>query len=260
MHSFYETNREKITYIDFMEAPSACEPHFHTAVELLYAFSDDVETYINGTPHILKKGELCICDSYDVHSFNSHGRTCRILIIPADYLDDYFKARGKKRIGYNYIADREVCTRVADIMPEFTEKRNPLILKGYVNLILGSITEITGFSDAAEEDFHTMKKVLDYLENNYSAEITLDSLSAEFGYSKYYFSRIFNRFFRFNLKEYLNRLRARQFIARMRQDENADILSTALDCGFNSLQTFYRCFSNYYGTSPKKYLQGSLKN
>ena len=145
-------------------------------------------------------------------------------------------------------------------MPEFTEKRNPLILKGYVNLILGSITEITGFSDAAEEDFHTMKKVLDYLENNYSAEITLDSLSAEFGYSKYYFSRIFNRFFRFNLKEYLNRLRARQFIARMRQDENADILSTALDCGFNSLQTFYRCFSNYYGTSPKKYLQGSLKN
>ena len=95
MHSFYETNREKITYIDFMEAPSACEPHFHTAVELLYAFSDDVETYINGTPHILKKGELCICDSYDVHSFNSHGRTCRILIIPADYLDDYFKARGK---------------------------------------------------------------------------------------------------------------------------------------------------------------------
>ena len=256
MHSFYETMREKITYIDFMESTSDCEPHFHSAVEILYAKEGEVDTFINGKPHTLKKGELCVCDSYDVHSFNSHGKNCLILIVPADYLDDYLKARGKKHIASNYIYDEKICGDIAEIIPKFAEKQSFLTCKGYVDLILGFISDATGFSGAAEEDFNIMKKVLDYLENNYSAEITLDALSAQFGYSKYYFSRIFNRFFRFSLKEYLNRLRARQFIARMRQNESADILSTALDCGFNSLQTFYRCFTNYYGTSPKKYLQG----
>lgn len=256
MQSYYEAHREKITYIDFMETPSFCEPHFHSAVEILYASEGEVDTFINGAPRTIGKGEICISDSYDVHNFDSHGLKCRILIIPSDFLDDYFKVRGKKHVASNYVTDKALCVKIDAVMRQFCDKPSPLLSKAYVNLILGLIADKTGFSDAAAEDFHIMKKILDYLENNYSSDITLESLSAEFGYSKYYFSRIFNRFFRFSLKEYLNRLRARQFILRMRKNEGADIMSTAFDCGFNSLQTFYRCFTNYYGMAPKKYLAG----
>ena len=72
MQSYYEAHREKITYIDFMETPSFCEPHFHSAVEILYASEGAVDTFINGAPRMIGKGEICISDSYDVHNFDSH--------------------------------------------------------------------------------------------------------------------------------------------------------------------------------------------
>ena len=99
-----------------------------------------------------------------------------------------------------------------------------------------------------------MKNILNFLEENYHEDVDLDYLAQKFGYSKYYFSRMFNKFFKFSLNEYLSRLRIHRFIARMQADKNADIIGTAFDCGFRSWQTFYRCFKNYYGVSPKKYL------
>ena len=105
-----------------------------------------------------------------------------------------------------------------------------------------------------------MQAVLDYLEENSDEDINLESLSHRFGYNKYYFSRLFNEFFQFNLNEYLARVRIKNFIAAMRADPTADIVGTALNCGFNSQQTFYRCFTKYYGVSPKEYLSQSQKS
>lgn len=152
-----------------METPSFCEPHFHSAVEILYASEGAVDTFINGAPRTIGKGEICISDSYDVHNFDSHGLKCRILIIPSDFLDDYFKVRGKKHVASNYVTDKALCVKIDAVMRQFCDKPSPLLSKAYVNLILGLIADETGFSDAAAEDFHIMKKILDYLENNYSS-------------------------------------------------------------------------------------------
>ena len=146
MQSYYEAHREKITYIDFMETPSFCEPHFHSAVEILYASEGEVDTFINGAPRTIGKGEICISDSYDVHNFDSHGLKCRILIIPSDFLDDYFKVRGKKHVASNYVTDKALCVKIDAVMRQFCDKPSPLLSKAYVNLILGLIADETGFS------------------------------------------------------------------------------------------------------------------
>lgn len=261
MESFYESMRETIDYIEFQYRPTMCEPHWHQAVEILCALNDDVYTLVNSKERILHAGEICVADSYDVHSFNSNKNNVMILIIPTEYLNDYFKLKGKRHLGSPYVTSPEVCKKIRDAIKEFENSSLPVLLqRGYVNVVLGILCEQCGLIEFYDADVYLMKDILNYLEENYQEEVDLNSLSKKFGYSKYYFSRMFNRFFRFSLNEYLSRLRIRRFISKMATEKNPDIISTAFDCGFSSWQTFYRCFKKFYGISPKKYLTNMKKN
>ena len=255
MNSYYESVRESIGYVEFQNSPTRCEPHWHQAVEILCALDDEVYTLVNSKEKILQPGEICVADCYDVHSFYSSERPVMIIIIPSEFLNDYIKMKGKKHLATPYITDPETYLKIYSFMREFQSQELPLILqRGYVNVILGLILESCDLEEFADADVSLMKNILNFLEENYHEDVDLDYLAQKFGYSKYYFSRMFNKFFKFSLNEYLSRLRIHRFIARMQADKNADIIGTAFDCGFRSWQTFYRCFKNYYGVSPKKYL------
>ena len=255
MDYFFEFYREAITNIEIQHCRTCCEPHWHEAIEILCTLDDDVSTLINSNEKILHPGEICVADCYDVHSFNSNGKDVYILIIPREYLGDFLKIKGKKHLSTPYVCDKNAWRTVKNIIKTLIEEKPcGLTEKGYINVILGVICEQCGFSDFSNTDVGLMKKILNFIEENYTEEVSLEYLAKKIGYSKYYFSRIFNKFFRFNLNEYLSRVRIRHFLLKIQNNKNADIISTAFDCGFNSWQTFYRCFKLYYGTSPKKYL------
>lgn len=256
MNSFYESLRETISNVEYMYGPTNCDPHWHQAVEILYAIDSDVYTLINSKEHILRAGEICIADCYDVHSFCSHGKNVIILIIPNELLNDYLKFKEKKHLATPYVTDSAACQKIVRLLREFENDHLSLLLqRGYVDAIMGLFCTHCGLEERADADVNLMQNVLNDLEKNYSEDISLNSLAGQYGYSKYYFSRMFNRFFKMNLNEYLARLRIRRFISAMQSDPNADIIGTAFDCGFNSWQTFYRCFKQFYNVSPKKFLK-----
>lgn len=225
-------------------------------MEILYASEGAWDTFINGAPRMIGKGEICISDSYDVHNFDSHGLKACILIIPSDFLDDYFKVRGKKHVASNYVTDKALCVKIDAVMRQFCDKPSPLLSKAYVNLILGLIADETGFSDAAAEDFHIMKKILDYLENNYSSDITLESLSAEFGYSKYLFFADLQPFFSFQPEGIPQPPAGAAVHSAHAEERGRRHHEHGLRLRLQFPATFYRCFTNYYGMAPKKYLAG----
>ena len=96
-------------------------------------------------------------------------------------------------------------------------------------------------------------KVLRYVEEHSSEPITLDSISAHFGYNKYYFSRLFNRSVGTNLSSYLGFVRLRTFMRLKKEQKSEKIAKLASLAGFDSLPTFYRTFTSVYKTSPKEY-------
>lgn len=252
----YESFRTSINYIETIQTETDCDPHYHQAVEILYANGTDVDVLLNGKEKTISGNEICVADCYDVHSFHSHGKAVKILIIPPEFLNDYLKLKNNAHLSTPFLSAPEVCKKIRNAMIELEQPNLSKILqKGYVNVIMGFIAQECGLSNSNKTDIDLMQSVLIYLENNFSAEIDLNELAEKFGYSKYYFSRMFNHFFGFNLNEYLSRLRIRKFISRMQENKNAELMRTAFDCGFNSFQTFYRCFKKYYGVSPKKYLK-----
>lgn len=255
MNPFFESSRTSIHRIETMNAPSNCEPHYHQSVEILYSDNCEVETLVNGEFRTLRSGEICVADCYDVHSFNSRERNVTITIIPPEYLNDYLETRGKMHLSTPFIEDETLCGKIAETMKSIEENESDaLIQKGLVNVVMGLIVKACGLSVYADADLDLMQSVLHYIEDNCAEEINLTSVSVRFGYSKYYFSRMFNRLFKCSLNDHLAQVRIKRFLSCMQANGKADIVNTALDCGFGSFQTFYRYFKRYYGMSPKKYL------
>ena len=98
-----------------------------------------------------------------------------------------------------------------------------------------------------------MVRVLCFLDENYADKMTLDSVSAEFGYNKYYFSRLFNKYIGESLTNYIHIVRLQHFMRKRKKNKTASIADLAMDCGFDSVPTFYRCFKKIYHKSPKEY-------
>ena len=76
----------------------------------------------------------------------------------------------------------------------------------------------------------------------------------EFGYNKYYFSRLFNTYIGDSLNGYINMVRVNNVIARAKKSDDslADII---FDCGFDSMTTFYRNYSRFYDRPPTEVIR-----
>ena len=82
-----------------------------------------------------------------------------------------------------------------------------------------------------------MAEVIRYVDEHYNEKLTLDGLAAHFGYSKYYFSRLFNRTFNCSLTSYVNSVRARAVDEKHGSGKKTDII---IESGFGTLSSYYR--------------------
>ena len=96
--------------------------------------------------------------------------------------------------------------------------------------------------------------MLGYIDDHFEEQITLDSIAAEFGYNKYYFSRLFNTYIGDSLNGYINMVRVNNVIARAKKKESGNLSQIIFDCGFDSMTTFYRNYSRFYDKPPTEIL------
>ena len=137
---------------------------------------------------------------------------------------------------------------------------NACITKGYAYVIIGLLMDKVGLMDVGNNKTdYFFKDILAYIEENYASPLSLDKISARFGYSKYSFSHLFNSYFSCTLTDYVNSLRARS-AANMLVSEDLSMTEIAMRSGFESLRTFYRVFKNCYGCTPSAYKKKKTGN
>ncbi len=97
-----------------------------------------------------------------------------------------------------------------------------------------------------------IQKTIDYIEDNYSEDIEIETLSYVASLSPYYFQRLFGRLIGKPVKEYIKLRRLAKATEELK-NKNKRIFDIALDCGFSDHANFTRAFKEIYGITPEEY-------
>lgn len=96
------------------------------------------------------------------------------------------------------------------------------------------------------------QKVVEYIENNYTEDISLDGISESLGYSKYYILHVFKEVMELSVHDYIIRRRLTQ-AKYLLLEEKMSIDEIAHCCGFKSDIALYKAFKNVYSVTPGQF-------
>ena len=109
----------------------------------------------------------------------------------------------------------------------------------YVIVLLAAIERLYPATAIENKDENLLIiEIIRYINDNFRDNITLEIISEHFGYSKYYFSRFFNKHFNCNLNTYLGGIRLKT--AENLILKGINVTDAVITSGINSLSTYYR--------------------
>lgn len=254
--SFYESEVEKKNYFYFNNTLKKQEtpPHFHGAIELIFCVNGEQEVCICGEKKILKRGEGYFCDSYAVHSLKPSGAEVYVVLGDKQFFEPVFSAfGGKNPPTFFQFKDFEFLSVLYKLYQKKIQNEGGRVEtnKAIVQLLLTRLNETFAFIyRKADKQNDLVAEILRYASEHYADDLSLRIISSRFGYSREYLSRILHRYLGMHWSIYVGGLRARAAHAILNNNPNISVLTVAMQCGFESANTFYRAYHREFGKAP----------
>lgn len=249
--SIYETLADNSDYFLLKTyKSSSIAPHFHRSIEFVYTLKGKTEFFINGDSYTLSENQIYFVPSFYVHS-NKNVSENEILTLVFSHL--FFKSFPDRH--FNYVLDNEeenkkIYSYLKNFLNHYIEKKGniPYLKKqAFINDFLYQLTNVYPLSPIKNTNVnHIIMEILNYINEHFAEDLSLDSLSKKFGYCKQHFSSLFNKYIGRGLNSYINNLRIENALKMMNDENNKKaVITIAFECGFKSLATFYRCLESY---------------
>ncbi|MBQ4527261.1 MAG: AraC family transcriptional regulator [Clostridia bacterium] len=142
---------------------------------------------------------------------------------------------------------KEMCSEVSKREPGFE-----LALDGYMRLIFSRIIRSLRQSDSTKIRSSITPELLDYIDKNYTKNLTLSELASKCFYNSAYLGRLFKNTFNMSLKDYIIQKRA-DYAKKLLEttDETVETISSLV--GYADKKQFYHVFKEKYGCTPGQY-------
>lgn len=118
------------------------------------------------------------------------------------------------------------------------------------------VQELEDLSASQAEDSsssnYKIKRVIDYIHQNYAHDLTLDELAGYVGLNNSYLSRIFKEQTGSMLIPYINGYRVKKSLELLKEGK-LKTYEIAEKVGFNSIDNYYLSFKKIYGLPPNEY-------
>ena len=129
------------------------------------------------------------------------------------------------------------------------------ILKDIIELFIRILGEdiASGRYDYVLPEPHSeeCRKLTEYIEENYMRKISMADFRSVLPYSERHIARLFSVEMKITLFEYLRMYR--MFMATVMLHGERSVLELSLDCGYESLSSFYNDFSRYFSLTPGEF-------
>lgn len=274
IHIFRSTNFPKRT------DPNIFTEHTHDFIEIVYVISGSATERVDGAEYKVGRGDLLFINYGATHAFLPHEPFCYInicfkpeilsenIITPENAFavlqltafDELRRESDENMISFTG-EERDEIEQILQTMLREYEERNvswQTVLESYMSVLIVRILRRVRFvmADKAQPDI--WKELVDYIDANLEADLTLSTLAGKCFYNPSYFSRIFKERFEMSLTEYINRRRI-DHAMRLYRETDLSGEEIAERSGFSSKSSFYRVFTKITGHAPSDSRQTKVK-
>ena len=275
--SYYNNATEEF-HIQCVTNPRlAKKPHSHSYFQIYYVTSGKLTHHINESSASMVKGDTFIVPPELVHYISAESDTSfySFSFNPEFLLDSPQTPHFVANFLHNILENKDLQIRTAVSLPSeeilYTESLMAHIKKefdekaaGYYDSIRTLAILITNYIARNYYDTHTVKEYvksnkeiikhcIEYVESNYSEEISVGEISKRFAMSTSNFCELFRAETGYTFHSYLNRRRIEKACEYISKGYKLTSLYTHV--GYNDFSTFYRNFKKIMGISPNQYKQ-----
>ncbi|MBQ4630457.1 MAG: helix-turn-helix transcriptional regulator [Clostridia bacterium] len=250
-----------------------CDIHVHSEFELLKILEGHTEFYVYDKEHRVECGDIIFVNSRVPHSTAIHKDSAAFFIqFHTDIQPDDNEVRMSKYLSrFINIANEDAVVFKAgtelnsaisicldSIRSEYIQKDNSydIFIKGYIYTILALLyrNKVIIHPESFFESGSVSKilPVLEYIDANYSKQITLPQLSEIINVNEFYFCRLFKRVVNTPVMQYLNFVRVCK-AEKLLLSTDKSVSEIAFETGFSSVSYFNRIFKKYKYCTPKMY-------
>jgi AraC-like DNA-binding protein len=224
-------------------------PHFHMGHELIYGMQGKVTVTVNDCPHTVGEGEFLWIFPFQSHAFTVEtGQKIWVGVFSEDYIPSLARQVGNLiPTSPKFHTDNALH---ALLQQELLHKNvpAPLTLKGCLYLLAQCLSASTDWEEELENRQLTMR-LIRYVEENFTEQITLRTAAQALGYHFQYLSRVFSQTIGMNFRTLVNQYRFDDACARL-EAGNCTVTEAALAAGFQSVRNFNRVYKEKTGQPP----------
>lgn len=242
--------------------------HWHKELEFIYIRSGSTNIRINDNYFTANAGDLIFCDSGDIHYSNSYclENSMEFLVFDPQILTTRYQFTNfaSSLISKKTLEELDLLSAVERLfsqVPIELATRQPY----YQDVITANIREfwyllrrkLPSSENIKRQSrrntlLDDLQKLLAYLDENYSDNITLAQAASYLHFSTSHFSKTFTKLTGTHFVTYLNRIRV-EHAATLIKNSPQKMTEIALSCGFNNIRTFNRVFKDITGYTPSQF-------
>ncbi len=263
---FFQIEHKKSAYEAHSGKTLSPTPHLHSHIEIVLLVSGASVGIADNRRAYMSEGDLFISFPNQIHAYLDETKIVehKIIIVSPDMCPEFGNilknmipespvlknAADNERIvsAINNIID---CKITGDEYSETEVRGSMLILMSELCRYLPLVKNVSYDSDL-------VKDIINYCYENYTSEISLQSIADELHISRYYISHLFGQRLHIGFTDYINSLRVRK-AAEMLKSGDKTVTEVAYAVGYNSVRTFDRCFMKVRGMTPKEYKAKALQ-
>lgn len=266
---FKNPNRPASAYTSHVDsAQFICSMHFHPELEFLYVLSGVLKLTTENQEYILQSGDIIFINSNTPHqteSLAAHTRFClaqfrRPSLIKSSlkYLSDFLMDSNVSVYVFkeNDPDHKELSGALLKMNEE--NKNQDLAYDYYITASIYSIIALLYRRNFLSTEnlnersqIEKIVPVIEYIDENYMMNISLESLAKTVNLNKDYLCRLFKKATNKTISDYINLVRVSN--AEELLKKNLNVTEAAYNVGFSSLSYFNTIFRKYKHFSPSIY-------
>lgn len=238
-------------------------PHMHNFYQLFYVLEGTAMFMIGEKKIEVSAGHSILAQANIMHEAKSvSSKKLVISEVMFRLKDESFEKRMNKQTGI--LKNNDMTNKLMNYVVTYGNSREAEIRESaemYLSTLLWELSisqqgldkiacnayeiDVSGFSDVSCE-------VVRFISENYSKQITLDTLSKAIGYHKSYICTLFKKDTEITVNEYLNFIRIK-LAAEYLTYSDCDIASVCAAVGFLNISHFNRTFKKFLNVPPGHY-------